>query len=1458
MQKAAEFESAAPLSPSAPKDPATTNLMQAPTNPRLFGEVFGFGFASSLGDPSIGYPSWNFGLLSTVAYFGVHVSWTGDFSTDSGLSTWNNPDGPVPGFIQTAHASGTKVVLTIIMMDSTNGTPNMCSALQNGALTIQRTVAEVTAKGVDGVNVDYESNNSVCTNPSTGATESSQSLFTTFVKNLRAALPSGSYLTVDTYSGAAGYRNGSTYLGFFDIGALANYVDAFLVMAYDMEYANWDSPPLSCPNFCIGPTAPLSTYLFNDGRASSEYRAVVPGSKVIMGIPYYGRKECVGGYSPSNAPPNAVGSTVAVADDYLSASTENAYSPNSDYQTHREMRDAAGATRWDTFTSSIAQCTREMYWDDATALGNKYNLIINDGLRGAGIFALNYGGGAPELWSLINLKFGQCSQAAIRADHTVPQVPGTAITFTGSALCAGTAQYRFWVQPPGGAWTVTQPYGTASTWTWNPTQPLGTYQVEVDARNLGSSVSYDTFATMSFRVALCSTPTLTADHASPQMPGTLVTFTAAGTCQGTPDFRFWKTPPGGTKTMFQDYSSAVTFAWDTSHESYGAYVISVDVRVKGTTVAAEASQTLSFSLTSCIAAALTTDKTSPQPTGIGIGLTGSATCVGAPQYRFLIQPPGGPWSVVQDFASTNAFSWSAGGPGGTYGLELDAKSVAAPPSTMASFQVSFDLTTCSAATLSPNPASPQMPGTAVTLSGGASCPATAQYQFAIKKPNSSLTVVQGYSNANTYAWTTTGLPLGDYRLEVDVRDTGASTPSETSASVTYALANPACTTPAVTTDLASPQGTGSPITFSATTTACPSPLYKFWVQSPDLTWTVVQDYSTATNYRWLTTGPPGKYRIEVDVRDSTRPVAYDQFTVVPYGITGCSAATLAANPPSPRAIGTQILLTGSATCPRSAQFRFWISTPSGGWSIAQDYSSANTYSWYAGLGGNYRFEFDARDVGSAADYEVYTTLPYSLIAPCNAPSLIANPASAAASGATVSFSASTSGCGTPNYRFWVGQNGGWRIVQDYSPASTFNWSATGLAGSYGIEVDVRDQSSAVAYDQVANISYELDGCSSAGLGASPPSPHLGGNVLLSAGAGCPGTPTYRFWVGQNGGWTIVQDYSPTSTFSWNTTGKAPGTYGLEVDVRNQNSTASFPEAHGNLTYVLGTAPCNTPSLSANPASAAASGATVTFSASASGCSTPNYRFWVGQNGGWHIVQDYSPASTFNWSATGLAGNYGIEVDVRDQSSAVAYDQVANINYSLVGCGGAQLGTNKASPQAPGTTILLTGSATCGGSPEYRFWVRDTSGKWTIVQDYSPSSTFSWNTTGLPPGTYGLEVDVRNHGASVAYETVANVYFDLGMTPCTSAHLATDKASPQVHGTTIVLTGSATCGGTPEYRFWTGQNGGWTIVKDFSASNTFSWNTTGLAPGTYGLEVDVRNQGSTTPYETVANLTFSVT
>src|SRR5256885_3221785 len=884
MQRTAEFEARAAVRAYQQNGAARSrsSIVNAPSNPRLFREVFGFAFASSLGDPTIGYPSWNFGLLSTVAYFGVHVSWTGDLSDDSGLSTWNNPNGPVPGFIQAAHAEGTTVVPTIIMMDSTNGTPNMCSALRRGALTIQRTVSQVTSKGVDGVNIDYESNNTQCTDPSTRVVTWSQTMFTNFVRDMRAALPSGSYLSVDTYSGSAGYRSGTAFYGFYDIGALNTYVDSFFVMAYDMEYSNWNSSPLNCRSFCLGPTAPLTAYLFNDSRASSEYTAVVPASKVLMGIPYYGRKECVPGSTPSNAPPNAPGNTVG-ADGYLDASTEDGYSANSDYHIHREVNDTAGNTRWDTFTSSTAGCTREMYWDDVTALGNKYDLIINDHLRGAGIFALNYGGGAPELWSLINHKFGQCSNAAISADHTSPQIPGTSITFTGSAFCAGTAQSGFWTRPPGGSWSVSQDYNTTATSVWDTTgKAMGTSTFELDARNQGSSVSYDPTANMPMRLARCVTPTLTPDHASPQLPGTMITYTASVTCNGTPEYRFWIQAPGGSWAVVQDYGSSSSLKWDTTSKAYGTYNVEVDARVAGTTIGYESAQWLAFALTSCISSSLSVDKASPQPTGTSVTLSGTATCAGAPQYRFMIRPPGGSWSVARDFGSSSSFLWNAGGPDGVYGLEFDARSASAPTSSESSSLTSYQLMACTGTVLTESLTSPQVPGSKIALSATSTCPGTAQYRFWMQKPGAAWGVVQNYGSLATYSWDTTGFALGDYGVEVDVRNVGSTAGYEAVTNDIFTLAAQACTAPTLAPDLASPQGTGVQVTFPSSTTTCPNPRYRFWVQPPGGSWGIAQDYSTASTFKWPANGVGGTYGVEVDVRDVSRPLTYDGVANITY------------------------------------------------------------------------------------------------------------------------------------------------------------------------------------------------------------------------------------------------------------------------------------------------------------------------------------------------------------------------------------------------------------------------------------------------------------------------------------------------------------------------------------------------------------------------------------------------
>ena len=65
--------------------------------------------------------------------------------------------------------------------------------------------------------------------------------------------------------------------GFYDVAALAPALDGFFVMAYDM---NSQTTPSA--------TAPLVGGGYNDTEALQQFTAVVPPSKIILGVPYYG------------------------------------------------------------------------------------------------------------------------------------------------------------------------------------------------------------------------------------------------------------------------------------------------------------------------------------------------------------------------------------------------------------------------------------------------------------------------------------------------------------------------------------------------------------------------------------------------------------------------------------------------------------------------------------------------------------------------------------------------------------------------------------------------------------------------------------------------------------------------------------------------------------------------------------------------------------------------------------------------------------------------------------------------------------------------------------------------------------------------------------------------------------------------------------------------------------------
>ena len=484
-----------------------------------------------------------------------------------------------------------------------------------------------------------------------------------------------------------------------------------------------------------------------------------------------------------------------------------------------------------------------------------------------------------------------------------------------------------------------------------------------------------------------------------------------------------------------------------------------------------------------------------------------------------------------------------------------------------------------------------------------------------------------------------------------------------------------------------------------------------------------------------------------------------------------------------------------------------------------------------------------------------------------------SPASPSAPGTQVTFSGTAAGCPHPIYQFWVQPQGGaWSILQAYSPASSAVWNTSGLAtGTYLFDVWAKDAGSTADWDAHVspNPTYALQNpnvCTAVTWNApSPASPQAPGPQVTLSGtaAGCP-KPVYEFWIQPPGGaWAVLQAYSSSSSATWNTAGQPTGTYLFDIWAEQSGSTAQW-EAHisPNPTYTLQTGPpCSAVTMAFSPASPQTAGTSITLTGTATGCPNPQYEFWVQPPGGaWSILQSYGGSATAAWNTSGLAaGTYLFDVWARQNGSSAQWEAHISPNptYTLqapVVCTSVTWNApSPGSPQAPGTQVTLSATATGCPNPVYQFWVLPPGGTWTILQAYSSGSTANWNTTGLATGSYQFDAWAKQTGSSAQWEAHVSpnpTYTLQTGAPCTGMTWnAPSPASPQPPGAQVTLTGAASGCANPQYEFWILPPGGsWTVLQAYGPSSSVVWNTGGAATGIYQFDIWARQTGSSAQYE----------
>ena len=511
--------------------------------------------------------------LSTVAYFGVGATATGgllktnaDGSSTVGWSGWTSSK--MTSIINDAHAHHTRVVLTVQSFAWTSSQLATQKTLLGSATArsnlARQIAAAVRARGADGANLDFEP-------IASGYADE----FTALVRSVRAELDKvakGYQLTFDA----------TGYIGNYPIedATAAGGADAVFVMGYD--YRSSASSP-------VGSVAPIGGALYDVGDTVRAYTSRIPASKVILGVPYYGRA-----WSTASNTLNAANTSGA----------KNGTSVTVLYETARDLTiqngrhyDAVEGVAWTAYkrdncttTYGCVSSWRELYYDDATALKAKYDLVNSYGLRGAGIWALGYDGARPELYAAIEDKFitdsipPVISASSLSTTSFSPNGDGRQDTVVAKLTATGLDKWGYLVQPldgttVGAAIRSGTVASTSVAWTWTGTRadatlaPDGVYRITIwtadESGNRAERQLTVTIDTVPATVGSTTTPSVISPNGDRRFDLTTLGWSASQRVTGTgrivdrlgKTVRAWTLVPGT--------SGATT--WD-GHDAHGVLV----------------------------------------------------------------------------------------------------------------------------------------------------------------------------------------------------------------------------------------------------------------------------------------------------------------------------------------------------------------------------------------------------------------------------------------------------------------------------------------------------------------------------------------------------------------------------------------------------------------------------------------------------------------------------------------------------------------------------------------------------------------------------------------------------------------------------------------------------------------------------------------------------------------------
>ena len=331
--------------------------------------------SSQLSRTVFGYfPSWQnydsiiqnirFDLLTHIGIYSFDVDSSGNLNAPNSWP-WNK-------LINLAKQNNVKIILTITSSDSVTIHKILSdSTNQNRLFTNIRT--EIIDFSLQGINVDFENL----------ANKDKSTPINSFLRNFK------NYLVKINPDLELSFASPAVNLGYWDFQGLARSCDYLFIMCYDY-FGSWSR--VSGPSSPFYGTQPYLSHNVST-TINDDYKNIDP-QKLILGVPYYGNL-----WKTNSKEPYAIIDSVSgiwvKSPEYNEVVTL--------FGNKEKVRDSISGTpflRWKEGSN-----WRQLWYDDDTSLGLKYDFALEKNLKGVGIWAIGYDNGRQELWNEIEKKF---------------------------------------------------------------------------------------------------------------------------------------------------------------------------------------------------------------------------------------------------------------------------------------------------------------------------------------------------------------------------------------------------------------------------------------------------------------------------------------------------------------------------------------------------------------------------------------------------------------------------------------------------------------------------------------------------------------------------------------------------------------------------------------------------------------------------------------------------------------------------------------------------------------------------------------------------------------------------------------------------------------------------------------------------------------------------------------------